>query len=51
MDAFEEFLNSVYRPVTVANISWEAGTVLRKMDPVAFREAYLTSEFCTPDES
>lgn len=33
---FEEILNEVYGEVTVCGYTYESGTLLRRIDPVAF---------------
>lgn len=35
---FEQLLTDIYGEVRVGKLSWEAGYVIRKMDPVAFDE-------------
>ncbi len=36
-EAYEELLNECYEPVKVGYCQWEAGYVMRQLDPVAFR--------------
>lgn len=36
-DEYMEFLNDVYDPVTICGMSYDAGTALEALDPVAFR--------------
>lgn len=36
-DMFEECINETHDPVEVCGCTYEAGRVLREMDPVAFR--------------
>jgi len=36
-DEYLEFLNDVYDPVTICGLSYDAGTALEAIDPVAFR--------------
>ena len=36
-DRYEEMITEIYGEVTLGNFTWEAGRVLREMDPVAFR--------------
>ena len=40
-DEFEELLNDGVAPVVVFGYEFGAGTVLRGLDPVAFRQAFL----------
>ena len=36
-DKYEEFLDEVYGEVSVCGITFDAGRILRKLDPIAFR--------------
>lgn len=35
-DEFEELLNEINDPITVFGCTFDAGTLIRKMDPIAF---------------
>ena len=35
---FEQLLTNIHGEIRVGNLSWEAGYLIRKMDPVAFDE-------------
>lgn len=41
MDAYEEMLNELYSPAEVGGYTFPAGTALRQLDPIAFREGFL----------
>ncbi len=43
-EQFEEMLNVTTPLVTVFGINFEAGTLLRKMDPIAFNDLYTSSQ-------
>lgn len=36
-DMYEEYLSEVFQPVSVCGYEYEAGKVLREVDPIAFR--------------
>jgi len=36
-DEYEEMLNELYGTVTVCGMEYDAGTVLKEVDPIAFR--------------
>ena len=36
-DRYEELITEVYDTVSIGELTWEAGAVLREMDPIAFR--------------
>ena len=36
-DRYEELITEVYDTVSIGELTWEAGRVLRKLDPIAFR--------------
>ena len=40
-DTFADGLNDCYGPVSVCGYEYDAGRVLREVDPVAFREGFL----------
>nr|DAV40554.1 MAG TPA: hypothetical protein [Caudoviricetes sp.] len=40
-DTFADRLNDCYGPVSVCGYEYDAGRVLREVDPVAFREGFL----------
>ncbi len=41
-----EFLNEVCDPFEIGNLSYEAGRVLEKIDPIAFRQGMLDQLDC-----
>jgi len=36
-EAYEELLTEIYGTVKVGNLEWDAGSIVREMDPIAFR--------------
>ena len=40
-DTFADGLDDCYGPVSVCGYEYDAGRVLREMDPIAFRESFL----------
>ena len=43
----EEDLNELYEPLKIGNLEYPAGTTLKEIDPIAFREivlGYMDSE-------
>ena len=36
-DRFEEWITEIYGTVSIGELTWDAGAVLREMDPIAFR--------------
>ena len=36
-DRFEELITEVYDTVSIGELTWDAGRVLRELDPIAFR--------------
>ena len=47
-EEYENMLNEVYEPVSICGYDYEQGTVLRRLDPVAFGcgvSEYLAEEF------
>ena len=40
-DEFEDVIDGVYDSVVVCGIEFTPGQILRRLDPIAFREAYL----------
>ena len=36
-DRFEEMITEIYEPVSIGELTWDAGRVLRELDPIAFR--------------
>ena len=38
---FEQLLNEIYKPASIAGSEYEAGYALRLVDPIMFRESYL----------
>ena len=36
-DRYEELITEVYDTVSIGELTWEAGRVLRELDPIAFR--------------
>ena len=36
-DLYEEMLNECYEPVTICDAEYEQGSVLKELDPIAFR--------------
>ena len=50
-DRFEELITEVYGTVSIGELTWDAGRVLRELDPIAFRcgVADLTCEIDLDD--
>lgn len=48
MDAYEEMLNELHHPADVAGYTFPAGTALRQLDPIAFREEFLNYQDTQP---
>lgn len=40
-DMVQKFLDEMYPPVKVVGIKFNAGAILRELDPIAFRETVL----------
>lgn len=38
---FDDLLNEMYAPIRVIGLEYQAATVLRRTDPVAYREAFM----------
>lgn len=36
-DLFEEMITELYDTVSIGGLTWDAGRVLRELDPIAFR--------------
>ncbi len=41
MDRYENMLNEVYEPVSICGYSYEQGSALKELDPIAFRQGFL----------
>jgi hypothetical protein len=37
---YEEFLDEVYPPLRVGNISFSVSRIIKELDPIAYREGY-----------
>lgn len=41
VDAYNEMLDEIYGPVSLAGIEWDASTVLENMDPCAYKTGWI----------
>ncbi len=41
IQAYEEALNEAYEPIRIGQLEYEPATVLKRVDPVAYREGLL----------
>ncbi len=48
-DMYEEFLNEIFGAFQIGSLTFSGGSIIREMDPVAFR-CGMAEEFCTCEE-
>lgn len=47
---FDDFLNETYGPVEIGELTYEVSEVLKKVDPIAYREMELEFEDMMEDD-